>query len=254
MCEIVPYKRLSEESYARVICYPKLEGKELRSRLKELRSLGVEAIMFCGEKKVFNIPVLGKGCVGIVVAAFLKRVKVAVKIRRVDADRAGMLHEAEMLKLANEVNVGPKLLGVSENFLLMEYIEGKLFAEWVKTIKGKGTKLRIRNVLKNMLEQCWRLDKIGLDHGELSHAPKHILVDARDYPHIVDFETASIQRKVANVTSLSQFLFIGSETAKLINRKFYEPQTSELIQSLKRYKHTPTRENFDNVLAVCGLV
>lgn len=43
--------------------------------------------------------------------------KVALKIRRTDADRSQMYHEADMLKKANSVDVGPKLLDVSENFL-----------------------------------------------------------------------------------------------------------------------------------------
>lgn len=253
MCEIVSYERLSVEPYNKVVCYPGLDVKELRKRLQELERLGVDAVIFCGEKKVFNVSVVGKGCVGIVVAALSKHGKTALKIRRVDADRSEMLHEAEMLKLANQVTVGPKLLAVSENFLLMEYIDGKLLAEWIKTLKEKKTKMRIRNVLKNVLEQCWRLDQIGLDHGELSHAPKHLLVDACDQPHIVDFETASTKRKTANVTSLCQFLFIGSQTAKLINKKFYKPHRDKLIQTLKSYKRMPTQENFHNVLAVCGL-
>ncbi|MEM3011486.1 MAG: serine/threonine protein kinase [Candidatus Bathyarchaeia archaeon] len=253
MCEIVSRDRLADEPYSNVICYPKLDMQELRKRLEELKELGVEALMFCGEKKVFNVSVLGKGCVGIVVAALSKHGKTALKIRRIDADRSGMLHEAEMLKLANQVNVGPKLLAASENFLLMQYIEGKLLPEWIKTLKGKETKMRIRSVLKNMLEQCWQLDKIGLDHGELSHAPKHILIDAHNKPYIVDFETASTKRKTANVTSLCQFLFLRSQTAKLIKRKFYEPQSDRLIQTLKSYKQTPTKEKFYNILAVCGL-
>jgi putative serine/threonine protein kinase len=48
-----------------------------------------------------------------------------------------MQHEAEMLKKANSVGVGPKLLGVSKNFLLMQFIDGKLLPEWLETCKEK---------------------------------------------------------------------------------------------------------------------
>ena len=117
--ELIPLKRLQEKKYAQVLCYPKHDLKEMKKRLKELRKLGVKAVEFTGEKIAFDVPVLGKGCVGIVVAVHTDAGKGALKIRRVDADRAGMQHEADMLRRANAINVGPRLLNVTENFLLM---------------------------------------------------------------------------------------------------------------------------------------
>ncbi len=87
-----------------------------------------------------------------------------------------MQHEAQMLDRANKISVGPRMLGITKNFLLMEYVEGILFPEWIKTLTGKDTRKKLCHVLHLVLEQAWRLDKTGLDHGELSHAPKHIIV------------------------------------------------------------------------------
>jgi predicted Ser/Thr protein kinase len=42
-------------------------------------------------------PVVGKGFVGIVVAAHRDSVRLALKIRRLDADREDLLQEAELL-------------------------------------------------------------------------------------------------------------------------------------------------------------
>jgi len=236
-----------------VLCYPRYSLKELKRRFKELKKLGVEVVEFVGEKRVFNVPVLGKGCVGIVVAAQTDEGKVALKIRRVDADRAGMQHEAYMLKRANAIDVGPKLLNVTENFLLMEFIEGMLFPQWVKALRGRGTRSRIRLVLRAILEQCRKLDKAGLDHGELSRAPKHIIVNAYDSPHLVDFETASVNRRVSNVTSICQYLFIGSQVAKTIQRKLGGVDKKELIKALRTYKQERTQENFEKILGIFGL-
>jgi len=252
--EIVPLNDLREEAYASVLCYPKFSPKEAVKRVRELKSLGVKALEFVGEKTAFNVPVLGKGCVGIVVAAHVDKRRIALKIRRVDADRTGMQREAEMLKTANRIGVGPHLIGTSENFLLMEFIEGTLLPKWINTLKGRGTRKRIRHVLRNLLEQCWQLDQTGLDHGELSRAPKHIIVDRDDQAHIVDFETASVQRRVSNVTSICQYLFIGSQTAKNILRKLGEIDQEKLMASLKNYKQKRTRENFNKILQVCRLV
>jgi putative serine/threonine protein kinase len=220
----------------------------LLERLQELRKLRVTSIEFMGEKSVHNIPVLGKGCVGIVVKAFTGTTCVALKIRRVDADRAEMKHESEMLRKANSVDVGPKLFGVSKNFILMEYLDGPLFPQWLKMVKGKQRKPRILNVLCLALEQCWHLDKAGLDHGELSHAPKHVIVKNGDAPCIIDFETASTTRRTSNVTSLCQYFFMGTPTAKQIARKLGNVDQEELKWTLRQYKKKKTRDAFIDVL------
>ena len=251
--ETVPLKQLLEERYGKVMCYPRYDLGELRRRVKELKKLGVRAVEFAGGKSAFDVPVLGKGCVGIVVVALTDQGKAALKVRRVDADRAGMQREAEMLRRANAVGVGPRLLGTTENFLLMEFVEGTLLPQWVEMLKGRGTRSRIREVLREVLEQCWRLDELGLDHGELSRAPKHVIVDSSDNPCLVDFETASLHRRVSNVTSICQYFFIGSQAAKTIKKKLGEINREDLIKTLRTYKQQRTRENFEKVLNVCGL-
>jgi len=258
LTEEVPLEGLREEKYGRVLCYPRYDPEELERRLKELKGLGVETLEFIGEKRVFDAPVLGKGCVGIVILAHraADRVKVALKVRRVDADRAGMQREAEMLRRANAVDVGPKLLDVTENFLVMEFIHGKIFPLWVEELRGRGreTKALMRRVLRDLLEQGWRLDEAGLDHGELSRAPKHILINEENKPRILDFETASTNRRCSNVTSLCQYLLLGSPTAKVVEKRLGGKIPREgLIKALREYKQAPTRENFDQILNLCKL-
>ncbi len=248
--EQVTLKRLREQKYGRVVCYPKYDLKIVRNRLKELKKLGVEAIEFGGEKRAFDVPVLGKGSVGIVVAAQTDAGKVALKIRRIDADRTGMQHEAEMLKKANVINVGPKLFGVTKNFLLMEFIDGTLFPQWIEALRGRDKSSRIRRILRTILEQCYLLDKVGLDHGELSRAQKHIIINMYDQPYLLDFETASANRRVSNLTSISQYLFIGSQVAKRIKKKLGGVNEKRLIKALKKYKQERTQENFENFLGI----
>jgi len=256
LTEEVPLEGLREEKYGRVLCYPRYNPEELERRLKELRSLGVRAVEFIGEKKVLDVPVLGKGCVGIVVLAHraADKVRVALKVRRVDADRVGMQREAEMLRRANAVDVGPKLLDVTENFLVMEFIHGKIFPLWIKELKGRRNKALIRRVLRDLLEQGWRMDGAGLDHGELSRAPKHILINEESRPHILDFETASTTRRCSNVTSLCQYLLLGSQTAEIVEKRLGGKISREgLRKALRDYKQAPTRENLDQILNLCEL-
>jgi putative serine/threonine protein kinase len=235
--------------YAPIVCYPMATKTELRKRLAELRRLGIAALEFAGEKQVLNVHVLGKGCIGIVAIAYKDGEKVALKIRRTDADRASMRREAEMLRMANVVSVGPRLLGVSKDFLMMQFVEGELLPNWLDEKVGKA---RTKRVLRDVLEQCWRLDVGGLDHGELSRAPKHVIVTAEDNVFIVDFESASVNRRPSNVTSICQFLFI-SEFSRRVAEKLGTRDRKTMINTLGRYKKNVDRENFDEVLESCGL-
>ena len=193
--------------------------------------------------------VLGKGCVGIVAIAYKDGEKVALKIRRMDADRASMRREAAMLRKANLVDVGPRLLGVGKDFLMMQFVEGELLPKWLEEKVGR---VRTKRVLRDVLEECWSLDVAGLDHGELSHAPKHVIVTAEDNAFIVDFESASVNRRPSNVTSICQFLFISEFSRKVAERLGCRDRKT-MIDSLRRYKKNVNRENFDDVLESCGL-
>jgi putative serine/threonine protein kinase len=247
-------KRLHERKYAEILCYPRYEKRETINRIQELKKLGIEALEFRGDKKAFNVPVLGKGYVGIVIVACIGRRKVALKIQRVDAESKRLKHEAEMLQKANDIDIGPCLIASSENFLVMELLDGILLPKWIETLKGRGTKNKIRMVLRGILEQCWKLDDAGLDHGELSNASKHIIVSSDYKVDIVDFETASIKRKVSNLTSISQYLFIGSKTAKIMGRKLGKIDEETLIVALRNYKQKRSIENFNNILEIGNLI
>lgn len=245
---VVPTDNLALEPYASIVCYPKPEPREVQSRIKELKMLGVEAVEFSGKPLTFNVPVLGKGYVGIVVVAHVGGKRVALKMRRVDADRQTLEQEAEMLSKANSVGVGPRFLAVGKDFLLMHLVEGYLLIDWLQTHCDRAVFI---DVLVDVLEQCWRLDQVGLDHGELSKAPKHLLVDKANKPFIVDFETASVMRNASNVTSVCQFLFQGSsEAAKAIAQTLGIISKEELVRALRNYKKDRNRQNFEEVLRV----
>jgi putative serine/threonine protein kinase len=249
---IIPIDQLIETPYSSVLCFPKPSIAELESRIEELRSHNVASLEFSGKSSVFGVPlpVLGKGFVGIVVIANLMNgQRVAVKIRRLDADRVDLLHEAKMLSKANSVGVAPKFVGVSKNFLLMHLIEGDLLPVWLNV--NKKTAL-VKQVLGEVLLSCYRLDEIGLDHGELSKAPKHVIIDHGNKPWLVDFETASDCRKTANLSAICHFLFSSAgEVARTVIEKLGERNKEKIVSSLQSYKKSKTRENFEKVIQAC---
>lgn len=248
---MVPLNKLVEEPYSTILGYPKATRRELTNRITELRKLGVKGISFTGQAMLNSLNVLGKGYVGVVVLSKYKTREVALKIRRIDSSRSEMDSEARLLRLANEIEVGPKLIDNSKNFMVMEYLEGKKIIDWIGELKGKGSAAKLKMVIKKILEDCYSLDKIHLDHGELSHIHKHVIVGKSI--SIIDFESASVNRRVSNVTSATQSIFIGSGILKLVKKIIKEPQKRKLITSLRKYKNEQSRKNFEEVLQVLGL-
>src|SRR5579885_897869 len=133
---LVPASKLVKEPYSLILGYPKATKGELTKRLGELKKLGITGVSFQGPTILNNIRVLGKGYVGVVVLARLRKKDVALKIRRIDSSRPEMKSEAKLLEIANKVGVGPKLLDSSKNFIIMEYIEGQKIIDWVRDLKG----------------------------------------------------------------------------------------------------------------------
>ncbi|MGQ0795961.1 MAG: serine/threonine protein kinase [Nitrosopumilaceae archaeon] len=248
---LVPLSKLVEEPYSTILGYPKATRREIASRIAELRKLGVKSISFTGEVVLNSLNVLGKGYVGVVVLSKYKTKDVALKIRRIDSSRAEMDSEARLLRLANEVGVGPRLIDNSKNFMIMEYLEGRKIIDWMGELRGKGSAAKLRSTVKKVLEDCYNLDKIRLDHGELSHIHKHVIIGRSI--SIIDFESASVNRRVSNVTSATQSIFIGSGISKLVKKIIKGPQKGKLITSLRRYKKEQSRKNFEDILKVLGL-
>jgi putative serine/threonine protein kinase len=90
-----------------------------------------------------------------------------------------------------------------------------------------------------------------LDHGELSHIVKHVIVGNKTT--IIDFESSSMDRRVSNVTSATQALCIGSGISKIIGCICKIPKKEKMIAVLRRYKQEQTRDSFENLLDVLKL-
>ncbi len=243
--------KITEPPYSDIWVYPKGTRAQIKSRIKELKALGVESISFQGKLQVGTISILGKGYVGIVVLGKIGRKKVAVKIRRNDSPRKNLKREAELLKITNQSNVGPKLVGFSKNFLVMEYLEGEKIGDWVASLKKRGSSSQLKTIIKKILEDCYKLDRIGLDHGELSHIVKHVIVGSKIT--IIDFESSSLDRKVSNVTSATQAFYIGSGISKIVGHIYKIPKKEKMISVLRRYKQEQTRDSFEKLLDVLKL-
>ena len=248
----ISIKKFTEEPYSKILGYPNATNRQIKSRINELEKLKIKSICLTGPTTIGNLEILGKGYVGLVVLVKRGNKEVALKIRRTDSQRENMKNESILLKLVNSVSVGPKMIDVSKNFLVMEYIEGKKFSDWIEMLKGSGSAKQLKSTIRNVLEDCYRLDQIGFDHGELSNISKHVIVN-KTKVSLIDFESSSTNRKPSNVTSITQAFFIGSGIAKQAQKIYKNSSKEKIIDALKSYKQEKTRENFEKLLKVLKL-
>jgi predicted Ser/Thr protein kinase len=250
---LVLVEDLVKKPYREILAYPKPSDESVESRIRQLKSLGIEGLEFEGPLRIGKLSVLGKGVVGIVVAGIGDGGRVAVKIRRVDSRRRSMLHEAEMMKAANKFGIGPECLGSSEDVLEMQFLDGQRLPLWLSSLRGRGRKARVKSTVKALLEQCARLDAYGLDHGELSRAHKNVLVSMGDHPWILDYESASLMRRVNNFTSLAQYILLSGRFSRKVMRILGPVNRDELMKYLRLYKSGRTNDAFESTFKMLRL-
>ena len=248
----ISIKKFSEKPYSGILGYPKATSRQIKSRINELEKLKIKSISLIGPTTLGKLAILGKGYVGVVVLAKRNTKQVALKIRRTDSQRKEMKNESNLLKIVNSVSVGPKMILGSKNFLVMEYLEGTKISEWIQDLKGTGSSKKLKSTIRSVLEDCYKLDQIGFDHGELSNISKHVIV-GKSKSTLIDFESSSTKRRPSNVTSAAQAIFIGSGIARKVQKIYKNPSKKKIIGALKQYKQDRSQENFENLLSVLKL-
>jgi putative serine/threonine protein kinase len=240
--------QVEDRRLTKVLSYPFFSEEKYLSTVEELKAMSVDSVVSTGSLELGGIHVLGKGCVGVVLAASANGRMVALKILRSDANRCDLLNETRCLTIANGCGAGPKLVALAKRAFAMDLIDGGYFVDWLKKPRTRG---ELEDSVKEILRQCFDLDSVGLDHGELSDAKKHILVDARGSPVLIDFETASTRRKARNLVAILGYLFFKEPAASLI-RGYLRPQAT-FLESLRNYKRAPSRDSYKWILSVIGL-
>jgi len=238
----------------RLISYPKFDHFVYQERIKELIELGVAEIILSGPTKIDKLDILGKGHSGIVVKVNTNRGKnLALKIRRTDSPRTNSHEEAKMMIIANLLDIGPKFIDQKKDFILMELIAGQKISVWIdeqSNFNNLISKQVVKKVINEILEQCYRLDEIYLDHGELTRIDNHIIIAYEKKVVIIDFESSSINRKTTNVTSITHSLILGGLLAKKIKKILDFNKEDLILENLRDYKKEKNRENFEKIISL----
>ncbi|MEM2661462.1 MAG: serine/threonine protein kinase, partial [Nitrososphaeria archaeon] len=77
---------------------------------------------------------------------------------------------------------------------------------------------------------------------------KHIIIDKNEKPVIIDFESATLNKKYSNLTALAQSLFIGGKMSPKIRKIMNIKDTQKIVMALKEYKTKMDHESFKKVL------
>jgi len=93
-------------------------------------------------------------------------------------------------------------------------------------------------ILKQILKQCYELDKLKINKKELTNPYKHILVK-NSKVKMIDFERCYKTNNPKNVTQFSEYLM----RKHIIDRK-------EITPLLRKYKKSQTNLNFEHILAL----
>ncbi len=242
---------LSSHKLVDLLCYPKFCSDEYQSRISELRSLKIKFVILEGPTVLNSVHIIGKGNEGLVlkVRDFASNT-MAVKIRRTDSCRNEMENEFNFYKYVNLHNIGPKVHLHTKNIMLMECIEGIPAKKWFLSCRPNPD--LVRHIVIDILNQCYVLDGMGIDHGQLNKLDNHVIISPDGLKcTIVDFESASSKRKVNNVTSALQGLIFKGYISEQVNAFHnYHNSKTTFLNLLSMYKHEKCRKNFEKILTL----
>lgn len=238
----MPPETLQDSPRSALLGYP--SGSKT-AYIVEMRRMGVDGVALYGRVLINGHQVLGKGHTGVVMLVRASGAMAALKMRRTDSPRPDMGGEAVLLATANQAGIGPRLLGYTSNLLLMEYLDGTPLKEWL--VSRPPVRLAC-DIISRIIWQCYTLDRMGMDHGELTDMSRHAIIGSRTT--LIDFESASLSRRPANVTSAVQCLFLGSLSGH--TRRLCSTRPGDIIAALRAYKSRPNGGTFGCLLYTLG--
>ncbi|MBU0615061.1 MAG: hypothetical protein KJ601_03130 [Nanoarchaeota archaeon] len=189
-----------------------------------------------------------KGHRGVLYKGRYNGQEVVIKTKREDSEAIGKIeNEARFLLKLNPKGIGPELISYNKakDYIVYNYIEGEFFPIFLEKCKSKAAVL---SIIKNVLQQCYQMDKMGIDKEEMHHPYKHIIIENRSKnPVMIDFERCRHTDSAKNVTQFATYLMSKSvsDRLKAIGIKI---EREKLIQAAKDYKAAQAKKSFFAIL------
>lgn len=189
-----------------------------------------------------DVKYLAKGKRGIIYAGYYKGKRTAIKIKRkTSLSKNRILNELKFLKILNKYGIGPRLIKGNNKYLIYEFVEGDFILEFIK----KSNKKKIVKILKEILRQCFILDKLKINKLEMHNPLKHVIINKK--PVLIDFERCYYTKNTKNVSQFCQFLMSFSS---LLEKKYIKINSKKLVSLLKEYKKNYSIKAFKRVLSL----
>ncbi len=213
--------------------------------LREIEGKGVEEIHYYTAGKR-GLIYRGKVDTNQFVKKFIpltkKYVDVVIKIKKGESTAQGTIEkEAQWLEQLNKLRIGPRLFFASNTFVVLEFIAGENLPEWLE----HHSREECRSVLRQVLYQCFTLDREKITKEEMHHPYKHIIVTPLEGPVMIDFERCHKTEKPQNVT---QFLEYISRLKPVLEKNGLTIDVDQLRAAAKDYKEKYTKEMFDKIV------
>ncbi|WP_292460631.1 serine/threonine protein kinase [Methanothermococcus sp.] len=186
------------------------------------------------ENNIKLIDFVGKGHRGVVFKGFMDDKLVAVKVPRLGGKNT-IYHEGKILKEINTFGVAPIVYNFSEDFLIMEFVEGIVLKDYMN--QNDIDKEELLWIIEETLKQCLRLDLHKIDHTEIQGG-KHIIINKNiNKIYIIDFDKAK-KRRAHNFTCAMALFFGRCHIANRVKGIFNISESEEryIIKLVKNYK------------------
>ncbi|MBI2573049.1 methyltransferase [Candidatus Woesearchaeota archaeon] len=194
------------------------------------------------QKWVSRLGYCAKGKRGVVYVAYLRKKKVAIKVQRADSGSLAALdREAQMLRIVNTKQIGPKLIDQGKDYIIIEFVEGLLFEEW---LKNQSSPI-IHKMLNAILMQCYILDTLKITKEEMHHPFKHIIITKTNKPVFLDFERAKYTDRPTNVTQVVEYFCRLERRLKLLGVEI----DCDILRKLSfEYKQGYSKDYFQRIV------
>lgn len=163
-------------------------------------------------------------------------------------------NEVKWLKILNKKGIGPNLLSSTKDSFSYKFVKGPFLPEWIEnqgihplTKPASRHKKEIQEMLKQVLLQCRIMDKLKINKLEMHNPYKHIVINSKTKPVLIDFERCYETKKPKNVTQFCQYLISG-HLNPLLKSKGIILNRKDIILLTKQYKKTYKEQDFKKIL------
>jgi release factor glutamine methyltransferase len=148
-------------------------------------------------------------------------------------------NEAKFNKLLNKYKIAPKFISYDKktDSCIREFIDGERINDYF----ANHSKEEIISVIKKIFIQLLKMDELKINKFEMTNPYKHIIIDKKNNPHLIDFERCRYVEQPKNVTQFLQYLTSGNATV-IFKKKKIIIDKAKVVQLSKDYKKSYDKE------------